>query len=111
MTTAPVFVTYDSEADALYVYLIAQDTDVDRTEAFGDGRMVDYDAQGQVVGVEFLDASRGIDIDGLPEADRVAEAVRPLPQLAAADCGANGGGGTPARHTRYAASPYDAATP
>jgi uncharacterized protein YuzE len=82
--TTPVFVTYDSEADALYVYLVAQDAHVDRTEEFGDGRQVDYDVQGRVVGVEFLDASRGIDIEGLPEAERLAEAVRSLPQLASA---------------------------
>jgi hypothetical protein len=46
--------------------------------------MVDYDADGQVVGVEFLDVSRGVDINGLPEPDKLAEAVRSLPQLASA---------------------------
>jgi uncharacterized protein YuzE len=79
--TASVFVTYDPAADAVYVYLMPQETSVDHTEEFGDHRIVDFDEQGRVVGIEFLEASRGLDFDGIPDAERVAEAIRSLAQL------------------------------
>jgi uncharacterized protein YuzE len=55
---------YSERADALYVRL--SDGEVARTEALGDLRMVDYDAAGQVVGIEFLGASHGLDLHDVP---------------------------------------------
>ncbi len=56
---------HDTEADAVYVRL--SDHRVTRTEDIGAGRLVDYDAAGQPVGVEFLGVSRGVDTDGVPD--------------------------------------------
>lgn len=72
-------VQYDSEADAVYVRLREPIGDV-KSRPVDDARIVDYDAEGQVVGVELLDASHGIDLEGLPEADAIAEAMRSFPR-------------------------------
>ena len=49
-------IEYDREADALYIHLrevpVADTTDVE------EGVMVDLDAEGHIVGVEILDASK-----------------------------------------------------
>ena len=74
--------TYDPEADALYVYLMPQDTAVHHIDEIDFGRIVDFDDAGRAIGVEFLEASHGIDLTGIPEAERVAEAIRSLKQLA-----------------------------
>ncbi len=71
-------VTYDSEADALYVELSAA-TSV-RTEDIGEGRYVDYDAAGAIVGFELLGVSHhGINLSGVPRADEIAAALRAIP--------------------------------
>ncbi len=72
-------VQYDSEADAVYVRLREPIGDV-KSRPVDDARIVDYDAEGHVVGVELLDASHGIDLEGLPEADAIAEAMRSFPR-------------------------------
>ena len=46
-------ITYDSSVDALYIRFI--DTTV-TTELLGDGLAVDYDAEGNLAGIEVLDA-------------------------------------------------------
>ncbi len=76
--------TYDLDVDALYVKLAAEGSEVAETDELDDRRFVDYDEHGAVYGVELLHASLGINLHGLPEANRVAEAVRSLPGLAAA---------------------------
>ena len=48
----PYKITYDSEAEALYMYL--RDAEAQRTEERGADILVDFDAQG-VVGIEVLD--------------------------------------------------------
>lgn len=75
-------VRYDSEADAIYVRLRA--TAHARTEELDVARLIDYDAAGDVIGVEFLWVSGGVDLDGVPEAERVAEALRAVPHPTAA---------------------------
>lgn len=72
-------VQYDSEADAVYVRLREPIGEL-KSRPVDDARIVDYDAEGQVVGVELLDASHGIDLEGLPEADAIAEAIRSFPR-------------------------------
>ena len=66
---ADVQVQVDVSAGALYVRL--SDSAVHKTREFGDFRMVDYDADGHVVGVEFLQIATGVDLDGLPENPRI----------------------------------------
>jgi uncharacterized protein YuzE len=71
-----VTVRHDAEADAIYVRL--DDGRYARTEEIDDFRNVDYDADGRAIGVEFLSVSDGVDLSDVPQADRVAEALRPL---------------------------------
>lgn len=59
-----MFVTYDSEADALYVQF--RDSDVARTVSLDANRNVDYDLDGEVVGVEFLNVRDGLELEGVP---------------------------------------------
>ncbi len=47
--------TYDGDAEVLYVLLVdEQEAAIERTEEVGPNLHVDIDAQGHVVGVEFL---------------------------------------------------------
>jgi uncharacterized protein YuzE len=48
--------TYDEGADAIYVYA-REGCSVARSEILDDGRVVDLDAEGHLVGIEILDAS------------------------------------------------------
>jgi uncharacterized protein YuzE len=68
-------VNHDPEANALYVLFS------DRPYAFGEDidheRRIDYTADGTPIGVELLCVDRGVDLTGLPHADRIAEALRP----------------------------------
>ena len=66
-------VQVDSKAGSLYVRL--NQSAVHQTRTFGDFRMVDYDADGRIVGVEFLQIDGGIDLDGLPEHQRLQTAL------------------------------------
>ncbi len=49
--------TYDEEADAIYVY-VREGEHVARSEILEDGRVVDLDVAGRLIGIEILDASR-----------------------------------------------------
>ena len=77
-----MFITYDSDADAVYVTLQAPEREITETREIDLYRYVDYDEDERVVGVEFLGVSRGIDLRGEPEAERVAEALATLPRVA-----------------------------
>ena len=68
-------VEYDSENDILYVTLLPE-VEIGWTKDLGDGRLVDYDSDGRVVAVEFLDASTGISLAQLPAATDVRELLR-----------------------------------
>jgi uncharacterized protein YuzE len=83
---------YDPEADAAYVSIAGPipEGGVDRTENVSRRdqfeRGIDYDAEGRVLGYEFLNVSRGVDLTGLPhEADLAAlfAAIRGLRVLEA----------------------------
>lgn len=76
-------VRYDPEADAVYVDLREAQGRV-RSRRIDEQRVLDYDERGDLVGVEFLFVSRGLSLDGLPEAQRIAEAMRSFPQPAEA---------------------------
>jgi uncharacterized protein YuzE len=66
-------VTHDRETDILYVRLA--DDDVGETKALDDLRLVDYAADGAVVGIEFIEASSGIDLRDLSFRERVEELI------------------------------------
>ena len=46
-------ITYDSDADAIYIYL-DEEAKVERTKEIEKDIIVDYDKQGNVIGVELL---------------------------------------------------------
>jgi uncharacterized protein YuzE len=70
---------YDQEADATYVSVsspiaegaVSRSEDVSRGEQYERG--IDYDSQGSILGYEFLNVSRGVDLEGLPHRDELAE--------------------------------------
>jgi len=62
-------VTDDEDADVLYVRL--SDGAVSTTQSLDDMRLIDLSADGAVVGVEFIDASGGIDLRDVPFRQRV----------------------------------------
>lgn len=77
-----MFVSYDSDADAVYVKLRPDIAEPAETRELDTWRYLDYADDGGLVGVEFLRASHGIELTGVPESDRVAAAIRALPDLA-----------------------------
>ena len=67
-------VTYDPDADVVYVLL--NDIHVEKTKALDDVRLIDYSADGAVVGIEFINASAGIDVRDIPFAQTVEGLIR-----------------------------------
>ena len=67
-------VEHDTRHDTAY-FAFASGESV-RQEALEGGRVVDYDADGAVVGIEFLAPSRGLDLAGIPHAADIARAAR-----------------------------------
>ena len=69
---------YDPEADAAYVSVVgtmdegavARTEDVSRRGQYDRG--IDFDTEGRVLGYEFLNVSRGVDLSGLPHRDELA---------------------------------------
>lgn len=79
-----MMVTYDPEVDVLYVsFCDRRPGDVVRTGELGDGRQVDYAADGSVLGVEFLAVKQGLNLIDVPRADEVRAAIEALPRLPA----------------------------
>lgn len=66
-------VTYDEDADVLYVCL--SEGEVAETRNLGDLRLIDFGDDGSVIGVEFVSASQGIDLGGVPFGPTVASAI------------------------------------
>ena len=69
MTVFKQHATYSERADAAYLYL--RRGKVARTRVLDETRNVDLDANGDVIGVEFLGVSGGLNFDGVPEAATV----------------------------------------
>ncbi len=65
--------TYDAEADILYVQL--SDAEVAYTRSLDDFRLVDYSADGGIVGIEFVDASAGVDLADVPSRETVERLI------------------------------------
>ena len=57
-------ITYDPRADAVYFYL-AKRADQPDTHVVNDDVYIDFDAQGRLVGLEVLDASKRLDLECL----------------------------------------------
>ncbi|MCY3920259.1 MAG: DUF2283 domain-containing protein [Chloroflexi bacterium] len=75
-----MLVSYDATVDALYIsFRRRADGDVARTAHLDARRLIDYDADGRPLGAEFLDASAGIDLDGIPEAETVHATLGRIP--------------------------------
>lgn len=70
------YTTYDTEADAVYVYL--GDASWALMEIVDDYRNIDFAADGLPLGVEFLYVSKGINLDGLPAQDVLAAQLEAL---------------------------------
>ncbi len=80
-----VDVRYDAERQLVYVRLKSAHGPVVATEDFGRDRYVDYDESGDVVGIEFLAIGQdGVDLNGLPQADRVADVIESIQRLVVA---------------------------
>lgn len=64
-------VKYDADADAAYVYL-REGMKVTRTQNLDGSRLIDYATDGEPIGVELLDVSEGVNLDGIPDRDAIA---------------------------------------
>ena len=62
-------IRYDPEANAVYAKLRQAEGWI-RTREIDSSRFVDIDETGEAVGVELLFVSDGVDLTGLPEAER-----------------------------------------
>jgi uncharacterized protein YuzE len=58
--------TYDDEADAVYVYVL-EDGTVASSEVLDDGRVIDLDEGGHLIGVEIEASERGVRLTDLIE--------------------------------------------
>lgn len=66
-------VTLNEVGDILYVRL--RNGDVAKTQAYGDDRLVDFDAEGLVIGAEFVGVEGKLDLRGLPDSERIRDAL------------------------------------
>ena len=60
----------DTQANAAYVQIAKKS--VASTRELDSQRIVDYDAHGEIIGIEFLTVSRGVDLRDLPHRDQLA---------------------------------------
>lgn len=67
---------YDREADAIYVYL--RDNPVSNSVPIDDCRIIDYSADGGVIGIEFLGVSGGVDLADIPRRPTVERLIGEL---------------------------------
>lgn len=66
-------VTYDADADILYVRLGSGK--VASTQTLDDLRLIDLSKEGVVIGIEFIDASGGIDLRDVPFRQKVEQLI------------------------------------
>ena len=69
-------IEFDRSVDAAYFSFSAAASA--RQEKLDDARIIDYDADGEVVGVEFITPSLGMDLTGVPRATEIAREARKL---------------------------------
>jgi uncharacterized protein YuzE len=68
---------YDPRGDIAYIHMgLPTETRVVRTERVGESeayeRGIDFAADDRIIGYEFMNASHGLDLHGLPDRDRIA---------------------------------------
>ena len=68
--------TYDRKHDVAYVEFSGADSE--RQIALDDATIIDYAADGSVVGVELISPSRGVNLAGVPRAAEIEREVRRL---------------------------------
>ncbi len=68
--------TYNADTDVFYLRLGVGR--FDRNERLDGQRILDLDVDGNPLGVEVIFASHGTDLEGLPEPERVREALEGL---------------------------------
>ena len=73
-------IEYDATHDVLYVN-ISLEGSVSRSETIAGNRGLDYAEDGSLIAVHFLQASLGIELDDIPEKQRVKEALLSLRKL------------------------------
>lgn len=56
-------ILYSRDADALYIRL--KETDIENTDEIADDIIMDFDKEGNVVGIEILSASQKVDVQQL----------------------------------------------
>jgi uncharacterized protein YuzE len=77
-----VLIEYDPEADAVFASFRQINPGEDQgARTLDDNRLIHYDASDEVVGIEFLRVSDGIDLTDIPRADEIAAALRAFPKL------------------------------
>ena len=69
-------IEYDRGVDAAYFSFSSAASA--RQEKLDDARIIDYDSDGEVVGVEFITPSLGMDLTGVPMASEIALEARNL---------------------------------
>ena len=74
-------IEYRLSYDSLYVNINESDASLATTRPIDSRREVDYAQDGSVIAVHFLQVSLGIELDGVPERQRVEEALRQLSQV------------------------------
>ena len=64
MALTPIKLELEPQADAAYA--VFSEDEIKRTKKLDSYRLLDLDAQGEVVGIEFLRVSQGVDLSDLP---------------------------------------------
>jgi uncharacterized protein YuzE len=70
-------ISYDLEADAVMV-TFRDPQQPTKMRILDDLRFVHYDATDEVWGVEFIEVSRGMNLEGVPHADEISAALHTL---------------------------------
>ncbi len=76
MTPQPLEISHDPDVDALYITL--NHGEIVHTEILDDYRLIDYDLDGRVIGIELLNVSRGVQLQHLPQADLLFDELQRL---------------------------------
>ena len=74
-----MYIAYDEQGDLLFIQFRAAEGESGSRD-IGGGRFVESDSLG-AVSIEFLSASSGIDLEGVPLTDEVARALGSLSRL------------------------------
>ncbi len=62
---------FDPEADAIYIQLL--EGKIATTKELDSNRLIDYSEDGRATGVDLMEVSQGVKLDGLPEAELIGK--------------------------------------